>query len=140
MPVYFCKLRWNGIRSRKLVWSKANIPVLRYFKFLFVFKTLLKRGNHRIHPWSLPGWFSTFHINPLNAAIKYFLCLDWILSLVLLFIKTFRHTLQKQPPEVFYKEDVLRNFAKFTGKQLCRDSVLIKLQALDLRPAGLQLY
>ena len=25
---------------------------------------------------------------------------------------------QKQPPEVFYKKDVLRNFTKFTGKQL----------------------
>ena len=27
---------------------------------------------------------------------------------------------QKQPPEVFYKKDVLRNFAKFTGKHLCQ--------------------
>ena len=27
--------------------------------------------------------------------------------------------LQKQPPEVFCKTGVLRNFAKFTGKQLC---------------------
>ena len=25
---------------------------------------------------------------------------------------------QKQPPEVFYKKGVLRNFAKFTGKHL----------------------
>ena len=140
MPVYFCKLRWNGIRSRKLVWSKANIPVLRYFKFLFVFKTLLKRGNHRIHPWSLPGWFSTFHINPLNAAIKYFLCLDWILSLVLLFIKTFRHTLQKQPPEVFYKEDVLRNVAKFTGKQLCQRLFFNKVAGIGLFLGILQTF
>ena len=27
---------------------------------------------------------------------------------------------QKQPPEVFCKKDVLRNFAKFTGKYLCQ--------------------
>ena len=27
---------------------------------------------------------------------------------------------QKQPPEVFYKKGVLNNFAKFTGKHLCR--------------------
>ena len=27
---------------------------------------------------------------------------------------------QKQPPEVFYKKDVLENFAKFTEKHLCR--------------------
>ena len=33
---------------------------------------------------------------------------------------------QKQPPEVFYKKVVLRNFTKFTGKHLC---FLIKLQA-----------
>ena len=26
---------------------------------------------------------------------------------------------QKQPLEVFYKKGVLKNFAKFTGKQLC---------------------
>ena len=28
--------------------------------------------------------------------------------------------LQKQPPEVFYKKTVRKNFAKFTGKQLCQ--------------------
>ena len=28
--------------------------------------------------------------------------------------------LQKQPPEVFYEKDVLRNFTKFTGKHLCQ--------------------
>ena len=26
---------------------------------------------------------------------------------------------QKQPPEVFYRKGVLKNFAKFTGKHLC---------------------
>ena len=25
----------------------------------------------------------------------------------------------KQPPEVFYKKDVLKNFAKFTRKHMC---------------------
>ena len=29
-------------------------------------------------------------------------------------------------PEVFYKKDVLRNFAKFTGKQLCQSSFFNK--------------
>ena len=28
--------------------------------------------------------------------------------------------IQKQPPEVFCKKGVLRNFAKFTGKHLCQ--------------------
>ena len=26
---------------------------------------------------------------------------------------------QKQPPEVFFKKNVLKNFANFTGKHLC---------------------
>ena len=34
-------------------------------------------------------------------------------------------------PVVFFKKGVLRNFTKFTGKQLCRDLLLIKLQASD---------
>ena len=38
------------------------------------------------------------------------------------------YKLQKQPPEVFCKKGVLRNFAKFTGKHLCQVSFLIKLQ------------
>ena len=37
---------------------------------------------------------------------------------------------QKQPPEVFLKNSVLRNSAKFTGKHLCQRLFLIKLQAL----------
>ena len=37
--------------------------------------------------------------------------------------------IQKQPPEVFFEKGVLRNFAKFTGKQLCQSLFLIKLQA-----------
>ena len=28
--------------------------------------------------------------------------------------------LQKQPPEVFYKKKVFKDFTKFTEKQLCR--------------------
>ena len=35
---------------------------------------------------------------------------------------------QKQPPEVFYKKGVLKNFSKFTGKHLRQSLFLIKLQ------------
>ena len=42
---------------------------------------------------------------------------------------------QKQPPKVFYKKGVLRNFAKFTGKQLCQSFFLNKVAGL--RPATL---
>ena len=31
-----------------------------------------------------------------------------------------KEILQKQPPDVFCKKGVLRNFAKFTGKHLCQ--------------------
>ena len=36
---------------------------------------------------------------------------------------------KEQPPEVFCKKGVLRNFAKFTGKYLCQSLLLITLQA-----------
>ena len=39
--------------------------------------------------------------------------------------------LQKQPPEVFYKKDVLKKFANFTGKHLSWSLFLIKLQAFS---------
>ena len=35
--------------------------------------------------------------------------------------------LEKQPPEVFYEKGVLRNFAKFTGKNLCQSLFFKKL-------------
>ena len=35
---------------------------------------------------------------------------------------------QKQPPEVFYKKVVLKNFAIFIGKHLCWSLFLIKYQ------------
>ena len=37
---------------------------------------------------------------------------------------------QKQPPEVFYKKGVLRNFAKFTGKYLCQSLFFNKVAGL----------
>ena len=43
--------------------------------------------------------------------------------------------MNKQPSEVFYKKDVLKNFAKFTGKHLCRGLLFNK--NVDLRPATL---
>ena len=38
---------------------------------------------------------------------------------------------QKQPPEVFFKKSVLKNFANFTGKHLCRSLFFNKVA--DLR-------
>ena len=38
-------------------------------------------------------------------------------------------SVQKQPPVVFCKKGVLKNFSNFTGKHLCRSIFLIKLDA-----------
>ena len=35
--------------------------------------------------------------------------------------------LEKQPPEVSYKKDVFKNFAKLTGKHLCQSLFLNKV-------------
>ena len=50
-------------------------------------------------------------------------------------VKVGLQKLQKQPPEVFYKNTVLKNFAIFTAKHLCWSSFLIKLQVF--RPTAL---
>ena len=42
---------------------------------------------------------------------------------------------QKQPPGVFYKKSVLKNFTKFTGKDLCQSLFFDKVAGL--RPATL---
>ena len=38
--------------------------------------------------------------------------------------------IKKQPPQVFYKKDGLKNFAKFTGKHLCRSLFFDKVAGL----------
>ena len=38
---------------------------------------------------------------------------------------------QKQPPEVFSRKRVLRNFAKLTGKHLCKGLVFNKVEGLS---------
>ena len=43
-----------------------------------------------------------------------------------------RNNMQKQPPEVFYKKVVLKNFTKFTGKTCAEVFFLIKLQPCGL--------
>ena len=46
---------------------------------------------------------------------------SWTRSATVSIDKKLRSTSwQKQPPVVFYKEGVLKNFAKFTGKDLCQ--------------------
>ena len=42
---------------------------------------------------------------------------------------------QKQPPEVFYKKGVHRNFSKLTGKHLCQSLFFNKVAGF--KPASL---
>ena len=37
---------------------------------------------------------------------------------------------EEQPPEMFCKKSVLRNFTKFTGKQLCQSLIFNKVAGL----------
>ena len=53
-------------------------------------------------------------------------------TIVSLITETFQYNflrLRKQPPEVFYKKDVFKNFANSRENTYAKDSFLIKLQA-----------
>ena len=39
---------------------------------------------------------------------------------------------RKQPPKVFYKRDILKSFAKFTGKHLCHSLFFNKIAGLKM--------
>ena len=64
-----------------------------------------------------------------------------VLIFLLIDFNMYLHLIEKDSsvrssrPEELYKKGVLRNFAKFTGKQLCRSFFLNKVA--DLRPATL---
>ena len=53
----------------------------------------------------------------------------WITETLLL--KSCIPLLQKQPPEVFFKKALLKNFAIFPGKHLCWNLFSIKLQVCN---------
>ena len=44
--------------------------------------------------------------------------------------------LQKQPPEVFYKKGVLRNFTKFAGKHQCQSLFFNKVAGVRCFPVN----
>ena len=50
----------------------------------------------------------------VTSLTQTFLCAHFFCKLLLFLC------IQKQPPELFYKKGVLKNFAKFTGKDLCQ--------------------
>ena len=63
-----------------------------------------------------------FHLFYSHHYIRYFIysnCMD---------VMRVQHV-QKQPPEVFFKKRVLKNFANLTEKHLCWSLFLIKMEA-----------
>ena len=52
------------------------------------------------------------------------------MSATILFSESQTYQLQKQPPKVFYKKTVLKNFVKFTGKHLCQSPFFNKVATL----------
>ena len=79
------------------------------------------RTHSYFGPYSVRMWEST---DQNNFEYGHLLCIvpEYLQFLYL------KHELQKQPPEVFRKKDVLKNFKNFTGKHLCWSIFLIKLQ------------
>ena len=59
----------------------------------------------------------------LRIFLVYFLGFDLIEGTIMCI-----HYQQKQPPEVFFKKSILKNFAKFTGNTCASVSFLIKFQ------------
>ena len=74
----------------------------------------------------------------IHQVIRMFFCNLLLYSINIYYIevcsksKLHSTSRQKQPPEVFYKKSVLRNFEKITGKHLCQ-----RPQTSGIRPATL---
>ena len=64
-------------------------------------------------------WFCTTSCWDTHVIIKSFLVGDF----------------QEQPPEVFYKKGVSKNFVKFTGKNLCQCSIFIEVAGFRFQVA-----
>ena len=64
------------------------------------------------------------------SVLQYYSNYTLTVSLVQLFQNNYLTYQQKQPPEVFCKKDLLRNFAKFTGKHLFNGLCLNKVAGL----------
>ena len=58
-------------------------------------------------------------LSNFQRSVMFQICPDWFLEMVYQNLCP-QSEVQKQPPEVFCKKGVLRNFAKFTGKHLCQ--------------------
>ena len=78
--------------------------------------SLEKNGLSLIQHWSKSHWL-------LKYLRSRYSLLKMHKAVYLWFWKTAGAYLQKQPPEIFYKKGVLKDFAKFTGKHLCQSLI-----------------
>ena len=78
--------------------------------------SLEKNGLSLIQHWSKWHWL-------LKYLRSRYSLLKMHKAVYLWFWKTAEAYLQKQPPEIFYKKGVLKDFAKFTGKHLCQSLI-----------------
>ena len=111
---YLCMKAWGQV-----IWRYSVKCIVKNFKrkhlfrnpFLIKFQpsTLLKNDSSTgVYQWFF--WHFSEHLICGKPANDYFWSIEnrWSFQ-----------NIHKQPPKVFYKKSVLKNFAIFTGKHLC---------------------
>ena len=56
---------------------------------------------------------------------------EHVMELFVGFATSYIFLIRKQPPDLFYKKDVLKNFVKFTGKRLLQASARNSIKKRD---------
>ena len=93
------------------------------------FNFILKRLWHRCFPVNFVKFLRTAFLQ--NTSRRLLFCFHWTaICNGSLRNRPISDPIQKQPPEVFCKKGVLRNFAKFTGKHLCQSFFFNKVAGL----------
>ena len=131
--IYFLSLMYCSINKLSLMYCSINKlkshMLFTCKNFMFSNFTWKKKFCSRKW-WGIPD--PSFLYGPVT-------CNKLDLMMKLDSIKYLKHpvnlqdTVQKLPPEVFYKKDAVTNFAKFTGKHLCQSLFLNKVADLRLR-------
>ena len=104
------------LQNASTKWKKTFFSVMSYqFQRFISGKTIREIFKIQI-VWGTSLVFLQFELHELSRAFVKHAKL-WLF-------------LQKQPPDVFNKKGVLRNFVKFTGKHLCQSLFLNKVEVL----------
>ena len=111
-------------KEKRFSWEKLIILFIKKVKLTLTYFSGSNFSDLQVFQPSLN--------HPVFASGKEFCIIYNLFTLCILFtlstyIPVSGH-FQEQPPEVFYKKGVHKNFAIFTGKHLCWSLFLIKLQ------------